>query len=444
MHKRFKGTMLLIVLVGLLAGIGAGGQGVAAAPAPQAITLLQFDGKVVLLNGKERRTVAFMFDQATWPAMRWSPDGHRLALGDGVYTFGAGGTAPAIAPLLGEAHEWRPDGKQLVQRMEIGLSDGPRRFAIVLSGPDGDGAKVITTVDEGGDAGGTEEVGLRPHWTPDGRSVVIGRKQVAVGAAVPVAERIRDPNGVVGPNGKQWARLVAYEEGDGVRVRLEVTDGKRATPITVLPWKIKGPEEGPDLVPYLTRVRQGLGEPHWLPDGSLLVTTFERERMVNPKDAGTWLIRPNGTARWLSPYFVWDLSADGQRMLAELPGTSYNNNDVAVVRTADGVVERHLGPAANAVWRPALRGAAPSAPLAAKTPELSLKNPRMQGAAVREAQTLLKQLEYYSGSIDGIYGPSTQAAVRAFQDERISSGSGLVDYDTWARLRTFGLTLPYY
>ncbi|MGN1418780.1 MAG: spore cortex-lytic enzyme [Acutalibacteraceae bacterium] len=38
-----------------------------------------------------------------------------------------------------------------------------------------------------------------------------------------------------------------------------------------------------------------------------------------------------------------------------------------------------------------------------------------RGEEVRQIQTKLKQLGYYSGSIDGIYGTQTQKAVRAFQ-----------------------------
>ncbi len=38
------------------------------------------------------------------------------------------------------------------------------------------------------------------------------------------------------------------------------------------------------------------------------------------------------------------------------------------------------------------------------------------GSTVREIQTLLKEWGYYEGSIDGIYGSATEAAVRYFQE----------------------------
>ena len=37
------------------------------------------------------------------------------------------------------------------------------------------------------------------------------------------------------------------------------------------------------------------------------------------------------------------------------------------------------------------------------------------GTEVRQIQTALKKQGYYTGSVDGIYGSQTQAAVRKFQ-----------------------------
>lgn len=39
------------------------------------------------------------------------------------------------------------------------------------------------------------------------------------------------------------------------------------------------------------------------------------------------------------------------------------------------------------------------------------------GSTVREIQTLLKDWGYYEGSVDGIYGSATEAAVRLFQEK---------------------------
>lgn len=38
-----------------------------------------------------------------------------------------------------------------------------------------------------------------------------------------------------------------------------------------------------------------------------------------------------------------------------------------------------------------------------------------RGPRVREVQSILKQMGYYRGTVDGIYGSQTEAAVRNFQ-----------------------------
>jgi peptidoglycan hydrolase-like protein with peptidoglycan-binding domain len=54
-----------------------------------------------------------------------------------------------------------------------------------------------------------------------------------------------------------------------------------------------------------------------------------------------------------------------------------------------------------------------------------------RGEKVRELQHRLRQLEWYFGSITGVYGPSTIKAVRGFQEKRRITVTGKVDRRTW-------------
>jgi len=60
------------------------------------------------------------------------------------------------------------------------------------------------------------------------------------------------------------------------------------------------------------------------------------------------------------------------------------------------------------------------------------------GAQVRTVQTKLKNWGYYTGSVDGIYGPKTVAAVKYFQRKNGLSEDGVVGAKTAAAM---GITL---
>jgi Putative peptidoglycan binding domain len=53
------------------------------------------------------------------------------------------------------------------------------------------------------------------------------------------------------------------------------------------------------------------------------------------------------------------------------------------------------------------------------------------GAAVAELQQRLEHLGYYTGSVDGQYGESTEAAVREFQSAIGENADGIVGTGTW-------------
>jgi peptidoglycan hydrolase-like protein with peptidoglycan-binding domain len=54
--------------------------------------------------------------------------------------------------------------------------------------------------------------------------------------------------------------------------------------------------------------------------------------------------------------------------------------------------------------------------------------------AVRDLQTALKALGHDPGPIDGVFGPTTEAAVKAFQQEREIPADGVVGRVTWINI----------
>jgi len=58
----------------------------------------------------------------------------------------------------------------------------------------------------------------------------------------------------------------------------------------------------------------------------------------------------------------------------------------------------------------------------------------MKGSTVRKVQRRLAKLGFAVGSIDGVYGPQTAAAVRSFQDGAGLTPDGEVGPDTMAAL----------
>jgi peptidoglycan hydrolase-like protein with peptidoglycan-binding domain len=54
--------------------------------------------------------------------------------------------------------------------------------------------------------------------------------------------------------------------------------------------------------------------------------------------------------------------------------------------------------------------------------------------AVRDLQAALKALGHDPGPIDGVFGPTTEAAVKAFQQEREIAADGVVGKVTWINI----------
>ena len=56
------------------------------------------------------------------------------------------------------------------------------------------------------------------------------------------------------------------------------------------------------------------------------------------------------------------------------------------------------------------------------------------GREVTQIQTKLKRWGYYNGSIDGVYGSKTVAAVKYFQSKNGLTVDGIVGPNTWNRI----------
>lgn len=85
-----------------------------------------------------------------------------------------------------------------------------------------------------------------------------------------------------------------------------------------------------------------------------------------------------------------------------------------------------------------LLGACSSGPfptLARTTAPYAAPGVALNAAAIREAQTALKQLGFDPGGADGVVGPRTRAATRAFQQANGMNASGNLSGDTLERLR---------
>jgi hypothetical protein len=86
-----------------------------------------------------------------------------------------------------------------------------------------------------------------------------------------------------------------------------------------------------------------------------------------------------------------------------------------------------------------LLGACASGPfptLARTTAPYAEPGVALNAAAIREAQTALKRLGFDPGGVDGVVGPRTRAATRAFQQANGMNASGALSGETLERLRT--------
>ena len=127
---------------------------------------------------------------------------------------------------------------------------------------------------------------------------------------------------------------------------------------------------------------------------------------------------------WVIPEAIASPSSNGFRFLAEsYQAESHQTEAIAVPTTLQGLAPRQSAPLPTLLAQ--ATAPASSAPL----------NVGSQGEGVIELQLYLKQLGYYDGVIDGIYGNSTQQSVSQFQQQTGLPVTGQVNAATWERLR---------
>jgi peptidoglycan hydrolase-like protein with peptidoglycan-binding domain len=64
--------------------------------------------------------------------------------------------------------------------------------------------------------------------------------------------------------------------------------------------------------------------------------------------------------------------------------------------------------------------------------------PALSQDMVQQVQTRLQQAGNYNGSIDGLWGPATEAGVRSYQQQHNLNATGQLDGDTLASLNLRG------
>ena len=118
------------------------------------------------------------------------------------------------------------------------------------------------------------------------------------------------------------------------------------------------------------------------------------------------------------PEGVWMKQYDLTDPSTYIPGYCRPNYDVAIVKGST----------------PEIPGTEPEMPVNDCTVELSVLRNGSQGAEVKTVQQLLAAKGYKPGYADGIYGPATSAAVKAFQANAGLNNDGEVGGQTWAAL----------
>ena len=73
-------------------------------------------------------------------------------------------------------------------------------------------------------------------------------------------------------------------------------------------------------------------------------------------------------------------------------------------------------------------------------PEPLQEPPQIEGdPTVKDVQQTLKQLNFYDGEVDGLYGPNTRLAIQAYQSKIGLPVTGKADRAVYAKMREIGL-----
>ncbi|NJO12089.1 MAG: peptidoglycan-binding protein [Leptolyngbyaceae cyanobacterium SL_1_1] len=127
-------------------------------------------------------------------------------------------------------------------------------------------------------------------------------------------------------------------------------------------------------------------------------------------------LSPDWSSTWVIPSAV--------QLLASAPTLKFSEQ----VALSSSVAEPAFSEASNA---PATAAAAAAPVLAKPRPRLQLGS---EGADVRRLQTVLRQLGYRPGLVDGRYEQLTRTAVLAFQQAQSLKQDGIVGPKTWVAL----------
>ncbi|MBN2362135.1 MAG: SafA/ExsA family spore coat assembly protein, partial [Deltaproteobacteria bacterium] len=125
-----------------------------------------------------------------------------------------------------------------------------------------------------------------------------------------------------------------------------------------------------------------------------------------------------------------DLIYPGQQI--NIPASSLSAASSAPVAEAS---HASRGKSSEQATAPVVNGGLSAATLAAqfKSAQPMLRY-GSRGQAVSNLQSRLKELGFNPGPIDGIFGPKTEAAVRAFQRNQGITVDGIVGPQTWGKL----------
>ncbi len=110
-----------------------------------------------------------------------------------------------------------------------------------------------------------------------------------------------------------------------------------------------------------------------------------------------------------------------------------------VTRRAVAAFEKAKGLKADGIADPKTRSALSQA---ATTPATSALRQGMSGAKVKQLQTQLKKLGYYTASVDGSFGPVTKRAVQAFERKQGWKADGIAGAQVQAALAKAAAAKP--
>jgi hypothetical protein len=132
------------------------------------------------------------------------------------------------------------------------------------------------------------------------------------------------------------------------------------------------------------------------------------------------------------------ISTDSNVLSTSAPASTVSSMSVAAPSPAISAASIAAAvPPASAPPQPAAN-ASPSPPL----PKMVVQPPTLSGEDKRLMQTILRQMGYYAGQIDGKFGPDTQAAIRRYQLDIKADATGRLTTDQVIKLLCVGCVPP--